>query len=64
MILMNTFKVTNAPDLEAGRNPYLFFPKTLDKIPALPIIPPDMVTFLQFRDFLFVPAGMAVFFVL
>jgi hypothetical protein len=37
---------------------------TLDKTPALPIIPPDMVTFFPFRGFLFEPAGLTVSFVL
>jgi len=38
-------------------------PAALDKIPALPIIPPDMVTFLLFRGFLFEPAGLPATFV-
>lgn len=33
--------------------------QTLDRIPSLPIIPPDMVTFLHMmRDFLFEPLGL------
>jgi len=40
-----------------------FFVPTLDKYPVLPIIPPDMHTFLYFRDFLFEPVGFTVSFV-
>jgi hypothetical protein len=33
---------------------------TLDRITSLPIIPPDMVTFLHSRDFLFEPVELIV----
>ena len=37
---------------------------TLDRIHAPPIIPPDMVTSLYLRGFLFEPAGLTLSFVL